>query len=274
VRRSPLWSEGRCQDEATAIERRRGSVSEAPGKRSRAAASTFRIEQDVSSDTSTSPDRRARETALESLTLSAAANVPGVDFASITILGKARTLRTIGATDPKAETLDALQYELHEGPCYAAVTEERFVLVHDLAVDGRFPRYAPRAAELGAGSQLAFQLVHNGDRAGLNLYAHGPAAFDQSTVHLAELFGTHAALVLSFAGQVEHLSEALHVRTDIGTAVGVVMERYGISREKAFAFLVRNSNDRNVKVRTLALDIINGTFRSTPDEDARSQLWP
>jgi GAF domain-containing protein len=197
-----------------------------------------------------------------------------VDFASITILGKDRTLRTIGATDPRAETLDALQYELHEGPCYAAVTDERFVLVNDLAADGRFPRYAPKAAELGAGSQLAFQLVHNGDRAGLNLYAHTPGAFDESTVQLAELFGTHAAVVLSFAKQVEHLSEALHVRTDVGTAVGVVMERYDISREQAFAFLVRNSNDRNVKVRALALDIINRTFQSTLDEDSRSQKWP
>jgi hypothetical protein len=259
---------------ATAIERRRGSVSEAPDKRSRAAGSTFRIEQDVSSDTSSSPDRRAREAVLESLTVSAADNIPGVDFASITIYGKEGTLRTIGATDPMADLLDALQYELREGPCYAAVTHERFVLVNDLAADGRFPRYAPRAAEHGVGSQTAFQLVHNGDRAGLNLYAHSPGAFDHSTIHFAELFGTQAALVLSFAKQVEHLSEALHTRTDIGTAVGIVMERYSISREQAFAFLIRNSNDRNVKVRTLALDVINGTFQSTPDEDSRSQQWP
>jgi GAF domain-containing protein len=197
-----------------------------------------------------------------------------VDFASITIYGKELTLRTIGATDPMADLLDALQYELREGPCYAAVTEERFVLVNDLAADGRFPRYAPRAAELGLGSQSAFQLVHNGDRAGLNLYAHAQGAFDQSTIQFAELFGTQAATLLRYAEQLEHLSEALHTRTDIGTAVGIVMERYSISREQAFAFLIRNSNDRNIKIRTLAIDVVNGTFQSTPEEDSGSQTWP
>ena len=52
------------------------------------------------------------------------------------------------------------------------------------------------------------------------------------------------------------------------------MERYRLDRDQAFAFLVRNSNDRNVKVRELAQRVIDGTFESTPDEDNASQDWP
>jgi AmiR/NasT family two-component response regulator len=52
------------------------------------------------------------------------------------------------------------------------------------------------------------------------------------------------------------------------------MERYGIDRDRAFAFLVRNSNDRNIKIRVLAQQIIAGAFRSTAHEDGRSQEWP
>jgi GAF domain-containing protein len=215
-----------------------------------------------------------RDAALRSIAVSAAANIPRVDFASITLRAAAESLQTIAATDPLAETLDALQYELREGPCFAAVTDERFVLVNDLAATKDFPRFGPRAAEHGIRAQAAIQLAHNGDQAGLNLYSRSPEAFDRSTVQIAELFATQAAALLEYAVQVEQLGEALHTRTDIGTAVGIVMERYGIDRNRAFAFLVRNSNNRNLKLRVLAQQVIDGTFDSTPEEDTRSQRWP
>jgi GAF domain-containing protein len=196
-----------------------------------------------------------------------------VDFVSITLL-RDQALRTVAATEPVAEQMDALQYELREGPCYAAVTCDRFVLVNDLTSTSKFPRYAARAADAGVGSQAAIQLVHNGETAGLNLYARKVEAFDRSTIQMAELFATQAAALLQYATQVEHLSEALHSRTDIGMAVGIIMERYSIDRERAFAFLVRGSSTRNIKLRLLAQKIVEGTLATTPQEDAGSQEWP
>ena len=228
----------------------------------------------MSADGSTSLAQRAREAALRGLAASAVSNIPRVDFVSITVHDEDHTLRTVAATDPLAEQLDAVQYELREGPCYAAVTDERLVLANDIATASDYPRYGFRAADLGVRSQAAIQLLHNGQRAGLNLYARKTNAFDRSTVQLAELFATQAAAVLEYAVQVEQLSDALHTRTDIGTAVGIVMERYGIDRNQAFAFLVRNSNDRRLKIRVLAQQVIDGTFRSTSHEDRRSQDWP
>ena len=84
-----------------------------------------------------------------------------------------------------------------------------------------------------------------------------------STVQLAELFATQTAHLLDYAQQVEQLSETLHTRTDIGIALGIVMERYGLARNQAFAYLVRHSNDRNVKLRMLAQQVIEGTVEST-----------
>jgi hypothetical protein len=233
-----------------------------------------RIELAVSADMSTAAALRARDTALRRLADSAAANIPGVDFASITLRGNDQTLQTIASTDPLAEESDALQYELREGPCYAAVTDERVVLVNDVATTDVFPRYGPLAAGLGVRSQAAIQLLHNGDRAGLNLYSRSAEAFGPSIVLWAELFATQVAALLNYAVQVEQLGEALHTRTDIGTAVGILMERYSIDRNRAFAFLTRNSQNRNIKVRDLAQHIINGTFDSTPQEDTESQDWP
>jgi len=251
---------------------KRVSVSTIPGERGRAGG--FGVPKAVSADTSSPHEQSVRETALRSLTESAVANIPGVDFASLTLHGKDGTLSTVAATDPLAELIDALQYELHEGPCYAAVTDERWVLVNDVASSIDYPRYAPRAVEMGVRTQAAAQLVSNGKRAGLNLYARTARAFDRSTVQFTELFATQAAAILDYVEQVEQLSVALHTRTDIGTAVGILMERYGIDRDRAFAFLVRNSQTRNIKLRLLAQRVIDGTFETTRREADGAQVWP
>ena len=228
----------------------------------------------MAASTASGRELSPREAALETLAASASNNIPGTDFVSITVRRREEPLCTVAATDPVAERADALQYELGEGPCYAAVTSTRFVLVNDLEGTAEFPRYGPRAVGLGVRAQAAIQLLDDGESAGLNLYARVAGAFDPSTVQLAELFATHAAALLGYADQVEHLSVALHTRTDIGTAVGIVMARYGIDRHQAFAFLARDSQNRNIKVRTLALQVIDGTFESTPREDVESHEWP
>jgi len=221
----------------------------------------------MGAEASTPDQAHPHEAALGALARSAAQNIPGVDFASIT-LRRDHTIQTLAATDPMALEFDELQYDLREGPCYAAVTEERFVLVNDLGSGDPFGRYGPAAAERGVRSQLAVQLLKDGESAGLNLYARRREAFDRSTIQYAELFATHAAVLLGYARRVESLGQAVHARQDIGTAVGIVMERYKIDRDRAFAFLVRTSNDRNVKVRVLAEQIIEGKFQATAaDED-------
>jgi hypothetical protein len=95
-------------------------------------------------------------------------------------------------------------------------------------------------------------------------------------VQFAELFSAHAAALLHYARQVEQLGEAIHTRTDIGTAVGILMVRFGIDKDRAFGFLVRNSSHRNIKTRELAKTVIDGTFERTSSEDTspRNGLSP
>jgi GAF domain-containing protein len=211
-------------------------------------------------------------TALAALVTSAAANIPGVDFASITVHSTDRASMTLAATDQVATDLDELQYRLREGPCYAAVTEQRFVLANDLATGDSYRDYGPRANERGVRAQAAIQLSHGGEVAGLNLYSRTCNAFDQSTVQIAELFAVQAAVLLGYARQVETLGQAVHTRQDIGTAVGILMERYQIDRDRAFALLVRISNDRNIKVRELAQHVIDGMFQAPTGKHGGAQV--
>lgn len=203
---------------------------------------------------------------LTALTQSALEAIHGVDFVSISVLESDGRLRTLAPTDPLAVEIDELQYELHEGPCYqAAVEGERVLFASDLARDVRWPAYGRRAAELGVGSQLGLSLLADGKtRSALNLYSKQVGGFEDG-VEMAELFASHAALVMGYARTVRTLDEAIASRTVIGQATGILMERYDLDEDRAFGFLTRVSQTSNVKLREVANEVVEGVkSRRTP----------
>lgn len=56
--------------------------------------------------------------------------------------------------------------------------------------------------------------------------------------------------------EVEHLRRALSSRADIDQAKGVLMMRYGLTSERAFDVLVRWSQHANVKLRVVAVALL------------------
>ena len=179
-----------------------------------------------------------------------------VDYASFSFLRADGRLETAAPTDPLALRLDGSQYELREGPCYEAVTDVGVVRSQHVGSDPRWPRYAPVAADAGINSQLALEVYRNHtSRGGLNLYARQPEAFSYRD-NLAELFATHAAVAMGYAYELESVRQALATRKVIGQALGILMSRYDLSEERAFAVLVRISQDSNHKLRDVAREIV------------------
>jgi hypothetical protein len=193
---------------------------------------------------------------LRQITDAAVEVLPEVDFASITVRHSDGPLTTAAATHEGLLTLDAIQYELREGPCYDAATDTLHVVSPDLSDDPRFPQYGPAAVRAGIQSQAAFRLFEIGETQGaLNLYSKEVGAFrDLESVSL--LFKHHAATAIAYAHEITNLKEALATRKRIGQAMGIVMERYELSDERAFAFLTRLSQHRNVKLRLVAEELI------------------
>jgi transcriptional regulator with GAF, ATPase, and Fis domain len=205
-------------------------------------------------------DPQSAAQAVRALTVGAVEAIPGADYASITIRHRDGRLETVAASDPLIEELDARQYELREGPCYAtAAGRETIAVSFDMERDDRWPRYGPIAAAAGVHAQMGVLLAEDAStRTALNVYAARPHDFDEASVEVAELFASHAAVAMGYVTAVRTLGEAVTTRQVIGEAVGVVMERYQIDDERAFQFLVRTSQHSNVKLREVAAQIVAG----------------
>jgi hypothetical protein len=198
---------------------------------------------------------------LDRITAAAVEVLPGVHYASITVKHADDRLETAAPTDPMLLDLDAAQYELREGPCYDAAVETPYVTSPHLAADERFPRYGAVAVRAGIRAQAGlrlFETPRNSARAALNLYSRDVGSFDDMST-VARLFVHQSAMALDYAREIENLQQAMRTRQLIGRAVGIAMERYGLSEERAFAFLARVSQTRNVKLRAVAEELVAET---------------
>ena len=191
--------------------------------------------------------------------------VPAVDFASITLRRRHQHPETVASTSAAADKCDAWQYELEEGPCLDAISEDEAYLLHDVAQDERWPQWGPRAADAGAGSILSVRLANDKETLGaLNLYAHEAHAFDSDSVDLALVFASHAATAINNAKLVTGLQTALQSRHLIGVAQGILMSQYDMGLETSFEVLRRYSSHGNVKLREVARMVVER--RALPED--------
>ncbi|MGH3896954.1 MAG: ANTAR domain-containing protein [Pseudonocardiaceae bacterium] len=198
-------------------------------------------------------EKHSLQDTLNGIAQAAVDNVPGAQFAGITVVEGRREVHTPAWTAELVRTSDQVQYETGQGPCLNSVYEERTVRVADMRSEQRWPEFAKRAAELGVSSMLSIQLYVTGDNLGaLNLYSETTEAFDDESEHVGLLLAAHAAIAMAGAQQQEQLIQAIATRDLIGQAKGVLMERYKITAEQAFTLLIRASQLTNTKLRDVA----------------------
>lgn len=192
---------------------------------------------------------------LGQITAAAVEVLPEVAYASITVLHSDGKLETAAPTDELLLGIDAAQYQLREGPCYQAATSDDQVISPDLRTDERFPQYAVVAVAAGIRAQTGIRLFDAPKSQGaLNLYSLKVGAFEDAD-SVQELFNHQSTQAIRYAQEIHNLKETVRTRGMIGRAVGIVMERYGLTEQRAFAFLTRLSQHGNVKLRTVAQQI-------------------
>lgn len=177
----------------------------------------------------------------------------GSDYAGVIFVRGKHDIETAAATDPIVAKLDAMQMEVGEGPDVSVIGERLSVIVSDTKTETRWPRWAARTYDAGIRSLLSVRMYTDDETIGtLNAYSRHPDAFDVDDQAVGHILARHAAVALGSARKIENLWSAVDARKRIGQAQGILMERFDLSADQAFAVLLRYSQDNNVKLRVVA----------------------
>ncbi|MFW5471307.1 GAF and ANTAR domain-containing protein [Knoellia sp. CPCC 206435] len=190
----------------------------------------------------------------------AALGMPHGKHCGLTLLRPGHRPVTMAASDDLPRQVDALQYELGEGPCLDAALGPAVLLSDDVTVDERWPRFGPLcAASTGARSMLSLRLPVGGeDHAAINYYSTEVAVFTDADVTVASVLVPLAALAVEAhlrEHDRENLVQALTTSRQISTAVGIIMSTQRVESERAFELLRRASMDLNRKLRDVAEEV-------------------
>jgi GAF domain-containing protein len=199
----------------------------------------------------------------------ARSTIKGADGVGVTIVRDDK-FTTAAHSDATVREVDAIQYELNDGPCLSAMIDGNQTRIESMVHETRWPLFAPPAKDKGILSTWSFPLTVRGKSIGaLNLYSRELDGFKNSDENIAKTFAVQASTVLSnalaYASSAQlsgQLREALESRQLIGEATGILMERLSCSREAAFKHLRRTSNNTNVKLKEVARGVVDSVQRA------------
>lgn len=194
--------------------------------------------------------------ALDEVVAGAVGVIAGCEHAALVVYDRNDQLVAQAVSSDATAPMIALQNEIGQGPCRDTAARNLITRAPDVPTDPRWPAFAPRAAQLGIGSMLCVPLTVGDHTYGSLSMASGTrGAFTDESEALAAVFAAHAAISMADARQLASLKEAVQTRDLIGQAKGILMERFKMTETVAFAVLVRESQNANVKLRLVCQDL-------------------
>jgi GAF domain-containing protein len=186
--------------------------------------------------------------------------------AGLMLVGEGEVLRWVTATDARAQSLEAAQERLGEGPCVEAFHQHVVQQISDSATEQRWPDLARVLRHDGVHALLSVPVeVAQGTVGTLNLYLREPREWDHSEVNAAEIYGRlvgsllGSALAAELQGQlIEQLQWALEHRILVEQAKGVLMGREGISADAAYQRIRSVARSSRRPVAEVARTVVAG----------------
>ncbi|WP_112238331.1 GAF and ANTAR domain-containing protein [Kribbella monticola] len=182
-------------------------------------------------------------------------------YAGVALNTRGAKPQVAAVTDPVVADVYDLQLNSSIGPLVTSLRERRTVLIRDTGADDRWPEWAAKVAGLGVRSVLDVPLLTGNDMTRavgvLGLYSPFPDAFSEDDEAIAHILARHAAVAVASARHDETMTSAVDARKLVGQAMGILMERFDVDSDRAFAILRRYSQDNNVKLRDVAQQLID-----------------
>ncbi|MFD7160537.1 GAF and ANTAR domain-containing protein [Kribbella sp. NPDC059898] len=174
----------------------------------------------------------------------------------------------LAGSDTRAMAAERGQQEYGEGPSHSADRSD-LIAVHDLSVDPPWTRWGPWiSAEFGFHSVLSATVRLRENTLGvLNLYATPRNAFQEPDQALTKALAVHAAVAVVAVATCETRQRAIDAQTEVGQAVGILMERFDVGSDEALALLRRHSQEHNVKLSAVAAELVSA--RRGPAQSTR-----
>jgi GAF domain-containing protein len=178
--------------------------------------------------------------------------------AGVVFAARGGRVQVAAVTDPALVDIYLDQVDAGDGPLVAALSGLQTVFIRDTATDERWPVWTGRVRDLGVRSVLDVPVNVTHHTVGvLGLYSSRTDAFDTDDEAVAHILARHAAVALATARQAQALTNAVDARKLVGQAMGILMERYHLDSDQAFAVLRRYSQTTNTKLRLVAQELID-----------------
>lgn len=182
--------------------------------------------------------------------------------AAVSLMSRAGSEAVAAVSDRETRSLEALQFDLGEGPGREAFATGRPVLVSDMeGAFAQWPAYAAAAGRAGVGAAYAFPLQVGAVRFGvITFYAAPPAALDADGLNACVGF-VEAATAALVDGHRPAIPGVLRFRTEVYQAQGMVMVDLGIDLAGALARMRAHAFATGMDLDQLARDIIGRRTR-------------
>jgi hypothetical protein len=189
--------------------------------------------------------------------------IPHAQHAGLVLQFPGEVPAPAAATSEVARWADGVQLTERVGPVHLALMALTPVPSHRLHEEV----WIGSSSSIGGswpGCAIAVPLLVGARRFGvLTVYADEPQALDAEAELATTALSLHVAVALRRLIELTGLEEAVSTRQLVGQAVGILVERHRLTPEQAFTLLVRWSQHRNVKLRSIARTLVE-TGREPP----------
>lgn len=211
------------------------------------------------------------EEALRHLARMAVVVIPDGPSCGITVVRNGKATTVVYAGQIPASAHEA-QYEIGDGPGLAAMRTRTPIVVQNLADEHRWDGLPAAALKAGAHGVYAHPLQIGDEVVGaLCLYAERPNLFPEPVQRVAVQFVEPAAVLLggvlrrvSQAGLIEQMRADKASQTIIDQAIGIIMAQRRVGPDEALNVLRKMSNDRNIKLRDVAAELVRSIAGQDP----------